>query len=324
MKSDETCPVCSGTAFTPYRFGLHLCARCGLVVDPAIFQTGLADALNERAFGDSYAPERSFWVRGFNTWKNRRYLHHLRRAGVTQGKLLEIGVGSGSFLRAAREAGFSVEGCDISSALCRRVNEETGIPVHCADLASLPEHRWDVVVMNHVVEHVHDPVGFLSAARDRLRDGGVLHVAVPNVACWEAHLPGWNSYEPYHLAYFNAETMTKAMSAAGLRIIDLRTHEPFSAWFLTVLRSLRPRTRVPQTASAMRETGNYLPRRALEHPYRVAMICAGAVTWPVRALQARLGDGDELIVMARACAARPFRRRSLSLGETARNAKGAT
>jgi hypothetical protein len=70
-------------------------------VDPRIFCCGAAERLKEEVSGDTYEPERSFWVRWFNAWKNRRYLDYLRRTGVMAGKLLEVGVGSGSCLRAA-------------------------------------------------------------------------------------------------------------------------------------------------------------------------------------------------------------------------------
>jgi 2-polyprenyl-3-methyl-5-hydroxy-6-metoxy-1,4-benzoquinol methylase len=100
-----------------------------LVVDPTIFRAGAAEALNEEAFGEAYDTGRSFWVRSFDAVKNRRYLANLRRAGVTGGRLLEVGVGTGSFLTAARKAGFEVEGCDLSEPLCRRVQQATGITV---------------------------------------------------------------------------------------------------------------------------------------------------------------------------------------------------
>jgi hypothetical protein len=40
-------------------------------------------------------------------------------------------------------------------------------------------------VMNHLLEHVAGPVALLNAARGRLRSGGLLHLAVPNVGSWE-------------------------------------------------------------------------------------------------------------------------------------------
>ena len=41
-------------------------------------------------------------------------------------------------------------------------------------------------------------------------------------------------------------------------------------------------------------------RSLVEDPYRLAMVTAGAVTWPLRRLQGVLGRGDELVMVARA------------------------
>jgi SAM-dependent methyltransferase len=263
-------------------------------VDPAVFRPRAAEALNQDAFGDGYETEPSFWVRWFEDMKNRRYLANLRRAGVTRGRLLEVGVGTGAFLRAAGDAGFPAEGCDLSASLCRRVREATGITVHNVPLEQLPLAAYDVVAMHHVLEHVSDPVGFLRAARDRLKPGGVLHVAVPNVACWEAGLPGWNSYEPYHMLYFNRDALCRVIEASGCLIVRTWTFDPFSVWFLAVLRTFRPPHRDSGIApNRVRRAG------ALEHAYRLAMVMSGALTWPLRWLQGRLGKGDELLMVAR-------------------------
>lgn len=296
----EVCPLCTCTAFAPHRFGLLRCAGCGLVVDRRIFAPALDRQLNEEAFGEGYEPERSFWVRWFQAWKNRRYLANLRRAGVTRGRLLEVGVGSGSFLRAAREAGFDAMGCELSEPLARRVQAQTGVPVHCGDLASLPARAFDVVCMHHVLEHVRDPVGFLRAASERLKPGGLLHLAVPNGACWEARWPGWNCYVYYHLAYFDRATLRRALEGSGLVVGRLTSYESFSTWFLTLLRTaagVRSMEAPPKAAARL----GRVPRWWLlfEHPYRLAMVASGLVTWPLRSLQGRLGYGDELIALAR-------------------------
>jgi 2-polyprenyl-3-methyl-5-hydroxy-6-metoxy-1,4-benzoquinol methylase len=292
----EICPLCRAPSIGASRFGLRRCSSCGLIMDPAIFQPGAAESLNETAFSDTYEPERSFWVRWFNAWKDRRYLRYLRNVGKSAGELLEIGVGNGSFLCAAQADGFTVTGCDLSEAICRKVEQSFGIPMHRGRLDTLPEHKWDVVVMNHVLEHVHDPVGFLRMAGLRLKPGGVLHIAVPNVACWEARLRGWNSYEPYHLAYFNAKTLEKVLCDAGFAIVHQHTHDSFSAWFLALLRTIRK----PHHVSVQRTyPARSLTRQAIEHAYRLNMVAAGALTWPLRATQGWLGYGDELIAIAK-------------------------
>jgi 2-polyprenyl-3-methyl-5-hydroxy-6-metoxy-1,4-benzoquinol methylase len=293
----RACPLCAAEDFEPFRFGLLQCRGCGLVVDPAIFQSGAAEALNEEAFGEAYDTGRSFWVRSFEAVKNRRYLANLRRAGVTGGRLLEVGVGRGSFLAAAREAGFEVEGCDLSASLCRRVQQATGITVHNMSLEQLPQGAYDVVAMHHVLEHVADPVGFLRAASERLKPGGVLHVAVPNVACWEARLRGWNSYEPYHVLYFDPHTLVRAIKASRYQLVRLSTFEAFSVWFLAIIRSLRAPRRA--SASAVPAQNAAPPAAVVEHAYRLAMVITGLLTWPLRRVQGWLGKGDELMAVAR-------------------------
>jgi 2-polyprenyl-3-methyl-5-hydroxy-6-metoxy-1,4-benzoquinol methylase len=290
----RACPLCAAEDFEPFRFGLLQCRGCGLVVDPAIFQSGAAEALNEEAFGEAYDTGRSFWVRSFEAVKNRRYLANLRRAGVTGGRLLEVGVGRGSFLAAARAAGFQVEGCNLSTTLCQRIQQATGITVHNVSLNQLPQDAYDVVVMHHVLEHVADPVGFLRAARERLKPGGVLHLAVPNVACWEARLRGWNSYEPYHVLYFEPRTLVETMKASGYRVMRLSTFEAFSAWFLALVRSVR----APRQVSAPSARGA-APTAVVEHAYRLTMVTTGLLTWPLRRVQGWLGKGDELMAVAR-------------------------
>lgn len=292
-----SCPLCRMQEFVAFRFGLLRCAGCGLVVDPAILRPGSAQAINEEAFGDGYEIARSFWVRWFQASKNRRYLANLRRAGVTGGKLLEVGVGTGSFLRAARDAGFDVEGCDLSASLCQRVQQTTGITVHNVALDQLPRAAYDVVAMHHVLEHVAAPVAFLRAARERLKPDGVLHLAVPNVACWEARLPGWNSYEPYHMLYFDAGTLGQTLQHADLDVLRRHTFEPFSAWFLAAMRTAIRSARRGEVQKG-RAAGKP-PAGVVEHLYRLAMVSAGLVTWPLRVLQAAIGKGDELLVVAK-------------------------
>jgi len=298
-RAGSRCPLCAVEDFAPFRFGLLQCRGCGLVVDQAIFRAGAAEALNEQEFGEAYDTGRSFWVRSFEAVKNRRYLANLRRAGATGGRLLEVGVGRGSFLAAAREAGFEVEGCDLSASLCRRVQQATGITVHNVPLEQLPQGAYDVVAMHHVLEHVADPVGFLRAARERLKPGGVLHLAVPNVGCWEARLRGWNSYVPYHVLYFDSTTLSHALVRADLTPLRVVTHDSFAAWFLVVARLLLGIR--PSQEQAIAASIGHVPRwwAYVEHPYRLAMVTTGLLTWPLRRVQGWLGKGDELMAVAR-------------------------
>jgi len=269
-----------------------------MMVAAAVWRPQANEELNDASFGDDYQPVSSFWVRGFEASNNRRRMRSIQQlAGVSGGELLEVGVGSGSFLAHAAAHGFSPRGCDLSPSICRRVERETGATVHCGPIASLPQDtRFDVIAMHHLLEHVSDPIALLEAARARLKPGGTLQLAVPNTGAWEARLRGWTSYEPYHLLYFTPVTLRRAVERAGFTVVQVKTHESFSGWMLTIARTMlgypaQERRRRPGSAA--------IKRRALtEHLYRVALVMAGLLTLPVRRVQAWLGHGDELIVVA--------------------------
>lgn len=276
----HVCPVCAGTKFRAYKLGLEQCSACGLVFSPAIWQPQANEVMEEEWFGESYQPQTSRWVGWFQSLNNRRTLLRLRRLELPGRRLLEIGVGSGSFLQAAQADGFVVTGCDLSRTICERVSREHGVAMHCGPLSDLPgEGCFDVVVMNHVLEHVNEPVAFLSDVRCLLAPGGVVHIAVPNVACWEAALNGWTSFEPYHLSYFTPTTLHKTVSVSGLVVEGEQTHESFSGWFLAVLRTLLGVNRGGRAIWANVRSGRLATGRSRpalsEHAYRLAMVCVG-------------------------------------------------
>jgi 2-polyprenyl-3-methyl-5-hydroxy-6-metoxy-1,4-benzoquinol methylase len=296
------CPLCHGAAFSQERLGLLKCARCGLTLSPAIWQPHANELLEAEWFGENYQPETSCWVRWFEILNNRRTMGLLTRARPCGRRLLEVGVGSGSLLLAAREQGFEVMGCDLSRAICTRA-ERLGIRVHCGRLEELQgEGQFDMVLINHVLEHVHDPVALLRDARRLLAPGGLVHICVPNVSCSEARLRGWTSYEPYHLTYFTPATLKHAITSSGLLLERLFTHESFSGWFLTVLRSgigVNRNGRIQPNVWTKRASTGCARSVLVEHTYRLAMVCAGGILWPLRLWQASIGRGDEIVCLAR-------------------------
>lgn len=302
--SGHECPLCSQKRFTQHWLGLLRCESCKLVLSSSIWQPQANEIMEDEFFGEGYeARKSSVWVEWFEASNNRKTLSRLNTI-PTQGKrLLEIGVGSGSFLKAAKVKGFDVMGCDLSAPICRHVELKFGITMHCGLLSELQtENQFDVIVMNHVLEHVQKPVEFLQDVFRLLKPDGIVHIAVPNIDCWEASLPGWTSYEPYHLTYFNQQTLLRAVVSAGFTSKRVQTSDSFSGWFLASLRTTLGVNSAEGavTRAVASSSGHPINARSgvVEHAYRLSMVLSGGGLWPLRWLQGKLGYGDEVVCIA--------------------------
>lgn len=134
-------------------------------------------------------------------WPFRQQLdYHLRHLPRGGGRLLDLGCGSGGFLLRASEAGWDVLGVEPDPAAAGVARGASHFDVH-ASLDSV-QGLFDVITMAHVVEHLHDPRTMLADCYSRLRPGGLLWIATPNISGLGHHLYGdaWQSLEtPRHL-----------------------------------------------------------------------------------------------------------------------------
>jgi len=77
---------------------------------------------------------------------------------------------------------------------------------------------FDVITLNHVIEHVHDPIAVLRACHRLLKPGGRLWLETPNVDSLGLARFGrnWRGLEtPRHLVLFGRRGLRQACMAAG-------------------------------------------------------------------------------------------------------------
>lgn len=298
IEHEEPCLLCGNNKYHYVKHGLLKCTVCGIVLDKKVWDKSANIKQQEQWFECEQFVE-SFWVRLFQLLNNRRTWKRIKEYLPSDGKVLEIGVGNGALLCYMKNKNIDVEGCDLSKAASDHIRQRYSITMHNCSAGEIPsDKKYDAVVMNHILEHVNEPVGFLADVKAHLKKDGIAHIVVPNIGSWEAKLSGWVGYEPYHLSYFMPETLVRTTGKAGLKMIHTSTHESFSGWFLAILRTLLKIS--PQTGK-----GSHPQQKAKfvtwkEHIYRMAMVISGVVLLPLRYVQGKLGYGDEVVIICRA------------------------
>lgn len=200
-----------------------LCGSCGLKFQhPMPDATGLA-AIYDGGYYDALYPEHQLEE------QKRLFAHRLSRleplAGGGPLRILEVGSGRGVFLEAALELGHLVTGQDISSDATSAISRRLGATVLTGPLEALrlPGSAFDLVHMNHVLEHIPDPGRALREIARILRPGGVLYVEVPRQSNILNKLSGLMAgkefgftYHPGHLYLFSPQSLKKLMTDSGL------------------------------------------------------------------------------------------------------------
>ena len=143
------------------------------------------------------------------------------------GTLLDVGCGNGQFVRQMRSLGWDAEGVDPDPAAAA-YGLSRGLKIFQGTIADIPLNcTYDVITLNHVIEHVHDPISLLLECRQRLTPRtGRLMIATPNLRSlghwWFRRY--WRGLEvPRHLLLFSVSALQKCISRAGLSVHSIRT-----------------------------------------------------------------------------------------------------
>ena len=150
------------------------------------------------------------------------------------GKLLDVGVGRGHVLKAARERCWDVLGLEPSESFASFAEEFSGAPVMRTTLenSNLQSESFDVVILSAVLEHLYNPDEVIGHVARVLRTGGLLYVDVPNESGlyflvgdlyqkllgrdWTIHLAPTHS--PYHVFGFNLKSLRRLLAKHGLSV----------------------------------------------------------------------------------------------------------
>lgn len=165
-----------------------------------------------------------------------RYIENKQKVNV-----LDIGSGTGHFLLAAKDNGWAETGVE-PSIQAYHYSKDQALNVHNKFFSEelvqeLP--LYDVIHMNHVLEHVPQPQTMLKLIWNQLKPGGIFCVAVPNdFNSFQNMLVNDQNYEPWwvspleHVNYFDFKSLTDLLEKNEFEVLNQYTSFPMELFLL--------------------------------------------------------------------------------------------
>ena len=141
-------------------------------------------------------------------WSLKRKVSLIQKQTGAVGTLLDIGAGTGDFVRAAKRHGWKVEGVEPNGRAVELAKSK-GIDLKDS-LNSFKDQNFDVVTLWHVLEHIPDLDETILLLSKLVKKEGSLIIAVPNYKSYDARFYGnyWAAYDvPRHLWHFSKNSI---------------------------------------------------------------------------------------------------------------------
>lgn len=152
--------------------------------------------------------------------------------------LLDVGCGTGDFLKTAQQNGWRVYGIEPNQDARNSANKKTNNSVfETEQLLKFESSSFDVITLWHVLEHLPNLENQISIFKKLLRPNGRLIIAVPNYKSYDAEYYNqfWAAYDvPRHLWHFNQDSISKLVSKESFEVIKVKPMW-FDAFYVSLL-----------------------------------------------------------------------------------------
>jgi 2-polyprenyl-3-methyl-5-hydroxy-6-metoxy-1,4-benzoquinol methylase len=174
----------------------------------------------------------------------------LMTLGRGPGDVLDVGCGNGRFMSRIQELGWEPYGVEPDPRAVAAASQTFGSRVKQGTVfnGEFREASFDAITLNHVIEHVREPISVLGRCGELLRPGGRIIVTTPNLNSWGLRLfgPSWLGLDPpRHLVIFTPSSLRRSALSAGLRVRTVRTPARWAFWIWQTSTRLRRRGSLP-------------------------------------------------------------------------------
>lgn len=148
------------------------------------------------------------------------------------GRMLDLGCGSGWFLRRMKARGWETYGVEVSAAAAELARDSAGLNVLRGTLAqaAFPSQFFDYVRANHSFEHMACPNEVLAEIHRVLKFDGKLMLGLPNIASFTARCFGehwWYLGAPVHTFNYSEKTVAQLLAKHGFEVERIRHNSDY-------------------------------------------------------------------------------------------------
>lgn len=257
-------------------YSVYSCANCGFRwLYPQPTGEELAAIYSEQYFLDEGDEKITEIVNTLKRATANVYLEQLVKGNLpspSQLKLLEIGCGMGDFLLEAQSRGFKVSGLEVTDHLVELANRRLGttsVQKGFLESSSFQSETFDVIAFFDVIEHVRNPLDFMSRVNRLLKESGKVYIVTPSLDSWSAKLLGnrWMEYKVEHLSYFNKKAMALLLEKAGFD--NIRFHSNYKILNYDYINRHFVRFPVKGISPVLNMIRNLLPDKLAYEPVKI-------------------------------------------------------
>lgn len=220
-RNNHNCYICNNLGrylYTAQERELYKCDSCDLVWIGNFIQPDYSSYHNDSTYLDCK-----------NLFDNifSRIVYMAEKHQPQKGEVFEIGASVGGLLMAFKNSGWKVSGVEPSKeaqkeAVFKGIDVKSG----SFETLKLKPNSYDLVIINHTLEHVDDPLAVLKKIKLILKPTGSVMIGVPNFASIKSRFlkSKWTHILPYeHKWQYSPKSLSLLMTKARFETLKIYT-----------------------------------------------------------------------------------------------------